>query len=90
MEAKPKVVAITGEAVALPGMPNQNLVEFLDEVLEKARSGEIVGMAGTMGYSSKEGYVLVSSPFYVGFAASHSMIGALERVKYDLIREMGE
>lgn len=68
--------------------PEEGLVEFLEELLEKARSGEIVGLAGAASYPSPVGTIMPVESFRVGWNASVSMVGALEDVKHRILRNL--
>lgn len=70
------------------GEPNENLVEFLEELLEKARSGEIIGIAGGAMHPSPVGSIMVTSNFRCGWNSSIAMVGTLEDVKYRILRDL--
>lgn len=76
-----KVVSLRGEFIFPPPQPNHTLIEEIERLLEAARAGEIVGMAGT--YVHKDKAVSYS---YAGAVASYGMLGGLECVKERLLR----
>jgi hypothetical protein len=84
------VVTISGERIASPGTISEHLVESLELLLEQARSGEIVGMAGVVTYPSKVGYVLPASDFCVGYTDSYAAVGALEDTKFQMLQRMND
>jgi hypothetical protein len=58
-------------------------------LLEQAKSGAIVGIAGAVAFPSVEGYCLPASTFSAGFCVSEAVVGSLERIKYSLLRDQG-
>ena len=76
-----EVVSLNG-AVALPdAKPNETLVQELERLLEAARAGEIVGMAGA--YQHKDRVITYS---YAGHVGGYGLLGGLDCVKARLIR----
>jgi hypothetical protein len=65
----------------LPAEPNATLIEELERLLQVARTGEIIGIAGV--YAHKDRGVTYS---YAGAVASYSMLGGLGCVKERLLR----
>ena len=90
MSEAAKVVAIFGEAIAAPGTVSSELVKFLEETLEKARSGEVVGISGALTSPSSDGYVLPADDFCAGYCDSTAAIGALEYAKFLMLRRIHE
>ncbi|MGA3342359.1 MAG: hypothetical protein ABSD11_17520 [Methylocella sp.] len=76
-----KVVSLRGNFNVPPAQPNNTLIEEIERLLEAARAGEIVGMAGT--YVHKDKAVSYS---YAGAVASYGMLGGLDCVKERLLR----
>lgn len=78
------VVALRGEfrapAVEAPAVVNERLIEELERLLNSARSGEIVGMAGTYLHNDKR-----SSYSFAGRVGTYSLIGGLECAKQRLL-----
>lgn len=72
------------------GEPNEELVELLEELLEKARSGEILGIAGAAAYPSPVGTIMPVGSFRSGWSSSVAMAGALENVKYRILRSLND
>lgn len=83
-----KVVSISGANVPVPGTISDSLVDFLEESLEKALSGEIVGMAGAVVYPSENGYSGSAGSFSMGFSNSYASIGALEDAKFKILKDL--
>lgn len=81
------VVAINGVPLS-SASANENLVKFLEDSLEKAKSGEIIGMVGAIVYPSGTGYVMPSNWFVSGDRDCFSALGALEMAKHCLVEEM--
>lgn len=75
------VVSLRGQFTAPRTQPNQPVVQELERLLEAARAGDIVGLAGT--YVHKDKVVTYS---YAGAVASYGMIGGLDCVKERLLR----
>lgn len=74
-----------GEVVP-PPEPSAKLIEFLEKQVERAKAGEIRGMAGAMLERDNTG-----SYFLVGFTGGFSMVGALDVAHVLLVRNaMGE
>ena len=76
-----KVVSLRGGFALPPAQPNNPLIEEIERLLEAARAGEIVGMAGS--YVHKDKTVSYS---YAGAVASYGMLGGLDCVKERLLR----
>ena len=74
------VVALRGEYRPPSDEPNERLVEEMERLLGLARSGEIVGMAGTYLHKDKG-----ASYSYAGIVASYSLVGGLECAKTRLL-----
>jgi hypothetical protein len=74
------VVALRGEFHAPEPEVNGRLVEELERLLESARSGEIVGMAGTYLHKDK-----AASYSFAGTVGPYSLIGGLECAKARLL-----
>jgi hypothetical protein len=74
------VVALRGELPPQTAEPNERLVEELERLLEAARAGEIVGMAGA--YLHKERGASYS---FAGAVGSYGLIGGLECAKERLL-----
>lgn len=81
------VVALDGGPISSP-LCQQDLVEFLEDALEKAKSGEIIGMSGVMVHPSTVGAVRCSTWFVRGDWDSHSAVGGLEVAKARIVKEM--
>ena len=74
------VVALRGIIETPQVKPNERLVEELERLLEAARSGEILGMAGAYLHREKG-----ASYSFAGTVASFSLIGGLECAKTRLL-----
>ena len=66
------VISLRGHFTPLSAEPNSTVVEELERLLEAARAGEIVGLAGTYIHRDK-----VVSYSYAGAVASYGMLGGL-------------
>jgi hypothetical protein len=75
------VVALRGEFTPPQGVVNARLVEELERLLESAKSGEIVGMAGSYLHKDRQ-----SSWSFAGVVGSYGLIGGLECAKERLLR----
>ena len=74
------VVALRGEYQPPSNEPNDRLVEEIERLLDMARSGEIVGMAGTYLHKDKG-----ASYSFAGIVGSYGLIGGLECAKTRLL-----
>lgn len=78
--ANDKIVSMNGAPVPEARDPSPVLVGYLEDMLEQAKSGEILGMAtATMHSDRTTGYSVV------GIVEGFSMLGALELAKFSLI-----
>jgi len=75
------VVSLRGSFDAPSARPNRTVVEELERLLQAAKAGDIVGLAGT--YVHKDKVVTYS---FAGAVASYGMIGGLDCVKERLLR----
>jgi len=75
------VVSLRGHVTLESGKPNPTVVEELERLLEAARAGEIIGLAGS--YIHKDKMVTYS---YAGAVASYGLLGGLDCVKERLVR----
>jgi hypothetical protein len=76
-----EIVSLNG-AVALPeAKPNETLVQELERLLEAARAGEIVGMAGACQHKDR-----VITYSYAGHVGGYGLLGGLDCVKARLLR----
>lgn len=75
-----KIVSIHGGPLpGATGEPSKALIEFLEAELERARSGETIGMAAaTLDKDRVGGFAIV------GHVGGFSMVGALECVRHRL------
>ena len=76
-----KVVALHGTYQPPVVQVDSKLVEELERILDGARSGEIIGMAGTYLHKDR-----AASYSFAGVVATYSMLGGLECAKDRLLR----
>ncbi len=76
-----EVVGLYGPYEPERRRPNQRVIEELERLLELARSGDIVGMAGS--YLHRDNFVSYS---HAGAVHGCGIIGGLESVKEKLLR----
>jgi hypothetical protein len=76
-----KVVSLYGKYKPALVQPNIGLVRELERLLEAARSGEIIGMAGSYVHRDK-----VVSYSYAGAVGGYAAIGGLVCLKERLVR----
>ncbi len=74
------VVALRGELQPQEPQVNERLVEEIERLLEAARSGEIVGMAGSYLHKDR-----AASYSFAGLVGSYGLIGGLECAKARLM-----
>jgi hypothetical protein len=75
------VISLRGQFTPPTSEPNSTVVEELERLLEAARAGEILGLAGAYVHRDK-----VVSYSYAGAVASYGMLGGLDCVKERLLR----
>lgn len=80
MDEKRKVVGLFGDHVMLPGEVSADLVEYLEELLESARSGEAVGCVCIEMLKDD-----TTSWAIHGHIVHRTMIGAMEYAKHYLL-----
>lgn len=73
-----KVVGIHGYKPTFKE-PNPKVIELLEDLLEQARSGEIIGLSGALLYHDK-----LSGTVYGGIVGTYGMVGALDVMKSEL------
>jgi hypothetical protein len=79
-----EVVSLHGAPVtAAEANPDKRLVEELERLLEAARAGELVGIAGV--FLNKDRIVSYS---YSGIVAGYGVLGGLDCLKQRLVREV--
>lgn len=78
------VVSLKGDPIVAPGTPNADLVTHLEEILEKARSGEISSLVYIALYHDD-----LTTYHWIG-RMTRGVLGCLELVKYGLSREDAE
>lgn len=74
------VISLRGLFTPPSAEPNSTVIEELERLLEAARAGEILGMAGAYIHKDK-----VVSYSYAGAVASYGMLGGLDCVKQRLL-----
>lgn len=74
------VVALRGDVSVAGFVVNERLVEEMERLLEAARSGEIVGLAGAYLHKDKN-----ASYSFAGSIGSYGLIGGLECAKQRLL-----
>ena len=76
-----EIVSLNG-SVALPdAKPNETLVQELGRLLEAAKAGEIVGMAGAYQHNNR-----VITYSYAGHVGGYGILGGLDCLKERLVR----
>ena len=72
------IVSITGGRAIYSGEPDQTTVELLEDLLERARAGEIQGVVGAMVYRDS-----TACGFCAGYR-NNTLLGALARRQHQL------
>lgn len=70
-----------------PKVPNDRLIAYLETLLEDARSGEVVSVAGALifhGGNSSEFWVMADKSYDLHLH-SDRLVGALERMKFQMM-----
>jgi hypothetical protein len=75
------VISLRGHYTPPSPEPNATVVEELERLLQAAKAGEILGLAGAYVHRDK-----VISYSYAGAVASYGMLGGLDCVKERLLR----
>lgn len=75
-----QVFLLNGAQLPEPGQPNRDTVAVLEDLLEMARSGEIIGVSVAMMHADRSCAYRV-----VGVVGGYSMIGAMEMGKQVVI-----
>lgn len=78
------IVSITGNRSVYSGEPDPTTVEMLEDLLERARSGEIQGVIGAMVYRDS-----TATGFYAGYRCN-AMLGALTKKQHQLCAALTE
>ena len=78
-----EVIGLRGAFYADTSKPDPKLVEELERLLEAARAGEMIGMAGVFVNKDK-----VVSYSYAGIVAGYGMLGGIDCMKERLVREV--
>jgi hypothetical protein len=73
------VAAING-SVVVPGEPNETCVAECERLLERARAGDIVGIAAAILHRDN-----TASYALAGIAGGFGMLGAAEMIKSELV-----
>ncbi|MGF7163461.1 hypothetical protein FHS85_005129 [Rhodoligotrophos appendicifer] len=75
------VISLGGAIVPEEAQANATLVEELERLLEAAKAGEIIGMAGSYVHKGR-----AASYSYAGNVGGFAIIGGLECAKEHLVR----
>lgn len=75
-----KVISIDGSPV-IQASVDAGTVKYLERLLEMARSGEVVGIAFAATHADR-----ATTVGNVGFYEARTCVGALEELKYDILR----
>ncbi|HEX2215814.1 MAG TPA: hypothetical protein VHG27_03845 [Xanthobacteraceae bacterium] len=76
-----KIIGLHGTYRPETPAPNETVVQEIERLLEAARSGEIVGLAGS--YVHKNNMITYS---FAGAISGYAMLGGLECLKERLLR----
>lgn len=83
-DTEDKVVPISGEGVIIENCDvHEGLVKELEELLERAKSGEIVGLTGALLHHDK------STSYRLAGLGSRALVGALAVAQHELIEDTG-
>jgi len=82
MSEAPKVVSLRGGEILPPGEPKPNVVKFCEELLERAKSGELAGLYAVLHHSDEAHSYQIVGP--IGYAT----IGAAEVLKAVMVRDV--
>lgn len=77
-----KVVSIHNAQPTLERRVDEDVIKTLENVLEKARNGEVVGITGVCNYFDQCTKTIVSGAF------NRATIGTLELVKADIVAQL--
>ncbi len=82
MADKPKVVSLRGAEIIPPGVPRPCIVKLAEEILDRARSGDLMGLSVVM-YHSDDTFTY----WHEGRLVSGTL-GTMERLKHYMIRDL--
>jgi hypothetical protein len=80
-EMSAEIVSLNGAVLVVQPAPNETLVQELERLLQAARAGQIVGMAGA--YQHQDRIVTYS---YAGAVGGFAVLGGLDCLKERLVR----
>lgn len=81
MAESAKIVGLFGDDTIVVGhAPNENVVELCEELLARARAGEIIGLAGVEVYRD-----MACATVSAGQMVYSRVIGQLEVMQFDLL-----
>ena len=83
-EGRPKVVSLRGVEVVPPGAPNPRVVALAEELLNRARSGDLMGLAVSLYHADDTHSRRCAGP------AVMATIGNIERLKNYLCHWMDD
>lgn len=83
-EPVPKVVSLRGGGFAEPGIPIQNVIRTLEDLLERARSGSLQGVVVAC-VNSDDTTMSVRAG-----VVTRSLVGMTEILKLGIIQDLGD
>ena len=82
MSETPKVVSLRGNEIVPPGTPRPKVIALLEDLLERARSGELMVLSAVW-QSSDESY-----SFHHEGRGGYGLVGALETLKTKIVDDL--
>jgi hypothetical protein len=80
-EAKPKVVSLRGTEIIPPGEPRPKVIALCEELLERARSGDLMGLS-VVRYHADD-----THSYQHEGRSTYATIGAVEMLKLHLAQD---
>jgi len=79
----PKVVGLRGTPVnSTPGETDPAMVEFIEDLLRRAKEGKIMGLAGAFMMDNKEPALYSSTFLFAEMNCHNALLGLVEIVKH--------
>jgi hypothetical protein len=77
-----KVVSLRGGEIIPPGEPRPNVIALAEQILERAKSGDLMGLSAVL-YHSDDTHSMRSEG-----RVTYATVGTFERLKHLLLRDM--
>ena len=82
MTATPRVVSLTGAEIIPPGTPKPDLIALAEEILERARSGDLAGLSVVLKHADDTHSYRHHGP------VAYATIGCIETLKAWMVEDI--